>query len=76
MASSAAGWTNEYVRASCVGRIFTGGAEGFMAGGGTGAEEAALAAWRGEGGAEVMTTGVMGAGAPLWSIQRSVRGRF
>jgi hypothetical protein len=39
--------------------------EGFMAGGGTGAEEAALAARRGEGGAEVMVRGVMGAGAPL-----------
>lgn len=64
MASSAAGWTNEYVRASWLGRIFTGGAEGFMAGGGTGADEAALAARRGEGGAEVMMTGLMGAGAP------------
>lgn len=43
-----------------------------MAGGGTGAEDAALAARRGEGEAEVMMTGLMGAGAPLWSIRRSV----
>jgi hypothetical protein len=65
MASSAAGWTKEYVRASCVGMMFTGGVEGFIAGGGTGAVEAALAARWGVGGVEVMVRALMGAGAPL-----------